>query len=62
MIAVYASTTREQFIALAPSYLGNTYQGIIESGKDLPAMVPISMAFYPLMASAGFASGANNSY
>jgi hypothetical protein len=35
---------------------------IVFMGLFVPTMVAISMAFYPLMASARFASGANNSY
>jgi basic amino acid/polyamine antiporter, APA family len=62
MIGAFAAKSPEQFAALMPKYLGNTREGIIAAGKDLPSMVPISGAFYPLMAAAGFTAGSANTY
>lgn len=62
MIGIFASSTREQFVALTPKYLGNTFQGILDAGATLPTMVPISYGIYPILASASFFTGQNNTF
>jgi amino acid transporter len=59
---LFATTSKEQFMQLIPKYLGNTYEGIIEKGKDLPTMTPISYAFPAVMGAAGFSAGSANTY
>jgi amino acid transporter len=62
MMWLFATTSKEQFAALMPKYLGNTYDGIIQAGKDLPTMTPMSFAFPAVMGAAGFSAGSANTY
>jgi len=62
MIWLYATTSKDQLIALIPKYLGNSYDGIIEAGKDLPTRVPIDYGFAAVMGAAGFSAGSANTY
>jgi len=62
MIGLFATMTPARFAGLMPKYLGNTLEGIVSAGKDLPSMVPISGDFYPLMAAAAFGAGSANTY
>jgi len=62
MLGLFATITPAHFAELMPKYLGNTLEGIVSAGKDLPSMVPISYDFYPLMAAAAFGAGSANTY
>jgi amino acid transporter len=62
MMWLFATSSKEQFAALIPKYLGNTYDGIIQAGKDLPTMTPLSYAFPAVMGAAGFSAGSANTY
>ena len=62
MLGLFATMTPAHFAELMPKYLGNTLDGIVSAGKDLPSMVPTSYEFYPLMAAAAFGAGSANTY
>jgi amino acid transporter len=63
-IGLLAGTTLNHFVDLTPKYLGVDYNTIIQTARELHPdfMVPASYQLYPLMAAAGLACGAVNTY
>jgi APA family basic amino acid/polyamine antiporter len=63
MIWLYATTSKEQLIALAPKYLGGLkYDEIAGAAKGIPQGAPISWSFAAVMGAAGFSAGSANTY
>lgn len=64
IIAILATATPQQFVALAPKYFGQDYNTIVSTATtSYPSMmVPISFATFPLLAGLGFSAGSVNTY
>jgi len=64
MLAVWAGGSLTQLKAVLPTYLNRSYDAVLQEGASsfAEALVPVSLAFVPVMASIAFTAGSFNTY